>query len=52
MNSEQELRQSIISTLAYFDLADFPLTLEELFIFLWEPPIVSRDEFLPVLTTR
>ena len=32
------LRQSIINTLAYFDLADYPLTKEELFSWLWQPP--------------
>lgn len=43
------LRQSIISTLAYFDLADFPLTAEEFFIFLWQPPVASREDFLAAL---
>ena len=49
MNSEQLLRQSVMSTLAYFDLADFPLTKEELFNFLWLPPAVSYNDFLTAL---
>lgn len=42
----QLLRDSIIKTLAYFDLADYPLTKEELFSWLWQPPTVSYSEFL------
>ncbi len=29
--------QSVIQTLSYFDIFDYPLTREELFYFLWEP---------------
>ena len=49
MNSDQSLRQSILNTLAYFDLADYPLTKEELFSFLWQPQAVNYVEFLSVL---
>jgi len=50
MNSDQSLRQSILNTLAYFDLADYPLTKEELFSFLWQPPIVNYNDFLKFLS--
>lgn len=43
------LRQSIINTLAYFDLADYPLTKEELFSWLWQPPTISYLDFLNTL---
>ena len=46
MSFEQPLRHSITSTLAYFDLADFPLTKEELYAFLWQPPMISYNDFL------
>ena len=46
MSLEQPLRQSILSTLAYFDLADYPLTKEELFSFLWQPPEINYSDFL------
>lgn len=46
MNPEQSLRQSILSTLAYFDLADYPLTKEELFSWLWQPTTISYPDFL------
>ena len=46
MSLEQTSRQSILNTLAYFDLADFPLTKDELFSFLWQPPAISYDDFL------
>lgn len=46
MNPEQSLRQSIFNTLAYFDLSDYPLTKEELFSFLWQPPAISYPDFL------
>ncbi|HSR89593.1 MAG TPA: hypothetical protein VLK22_04375 [Candidatus Udaeobacter sp.] len=50
MSSEPTLRQSIINTLAYFDLADFPLTREELFSWLWLPPAsLNYPEFLAAL---
>ncbi|OGH92800.1 MAG: hypothetical protein A2534_02200 [Candidatus Magasanikbacteria bacterium RIFOXYD2_FULL_39_9] len=51
MELEQSLRQSILSTLAYFDLSQFPLTKEELFVFLWEPPTVNYADFLELLQT-
>lgn len=47
----QLLRDSIIKTLAYFDLADYPLTKEELFSFLWQPPVISYPEFLDALAS-
>lgn len=51
MSLEQPLRQSILSTLAYFDLADFPLTKEELFSFLWQPPTISYQDFLNAIAS-
>ena len=60
MSLEQTLRQSILNTLAYFDLADYPLTKEELFSFLWsdsatastdkQPPNTNYSDFLNALT--
>lgn len=44
--SSSPLEQSIFKTLAYFDIADYPLTKEELFAFLWQPPVVGYAEFL------
>ncbi len=35
---DRSLGQSIIKTLAYFDIFDYPLTREELWHFLWQPP--------------
>jgi hypothetical protein len=52
ISSESSLCQSIINTLAYFDLADYPLTKEELFSFLWQPPVVSYPDFLKFLLLR
>lgn len=49
LNQEQPLQKSIIDTLAYFDLADFPLTKEELYGWLWQPPAVSYSDYLAVL---
>jgi hypothetical protein len=49
MNLEQSFRQSVIRTLAYFDLAGYPLTKEELFCFLWQPPTISYSDFLTAL---
>jgi hypothetical protein len=43
------LQRSIKMTLAYFDLVDFPLTKEELFIFLWESPPLNYPDFLNFL---
>lgn len=39
------LRDSILATLAYFDLFSYPLTTEELFRFLWAPkrPVAFRE---------
>ena len=39
------MEQSILRTLAYFDLADYPLTKEELFSYLWQSPAVSYGVF-------
>jgi hypothetical protein len=44
--SQSLLEQSIFKTLAYFDIADYPLTKEELFAFLWQPPAIGYEEFL------
>lgn len=41
-----ELAQSASKTLAYFDLFNYPLTKEELYDFLWQPPAVSYADFL------
>lgn len=46
MNTSESLQLSLKKTLAYFDLANFPLTKEELYNFLWEPPAVSYPDFL------
>ncbi len=35
------LQQSIIETIAYFDVANFPLTQEEVWSYLWKPPTVE-----------
>lgn len=51
MNNTDSLRLSIRKTLVYFDLANFPLTKEELFVFLWESPPVSYQNFLQFLET-
>ncbi|MBI2037584.1 MAG: hypothetical protein HYT15_01460 [Candidatus Magasanikbacteria bacterium] len=45
----ETLQRSIKNTLTYFDIADFPLTKEELFVFLWQPPRVSYADFLEFL---
>ena len=50
MSFENGLRQSVVSALAYFDLADYPLTKEELFSFLWQPPTISYSDFLIALS--
>lgn len=36
---------SIQKTLAYFSLFNYPLTKEELFAYLWQPPRISYEEF-------
>lgn len=46
---DKALEQSIIKTLAYFDYFSHPLTKEELFRFLWQPPNFSYDKFLAEL---
>ena len=43
------LERSILKTLSYFDTFDFPLTKEELFRWLWEPPQTSYQAFLTTL---
>jgi len=45
----KELEQSILQTLRYFDIARYPLTKEELFRFLWQPPPVKYVDFLEQL---
>lgn len=49
MNNPGSLQISIHKTLTYFDLANFPLTKEELFVFLWQPPRVTYEDFLNFL---
>ena len=41
-----QLQQSIISTLAYFDYFDHPLTASELYRFLYQPPKIKYLDFL------
>lgn len=36
---DNTLAQSLFKTLAFFDIFDYPLTREELFLYLWEAPI-------------
>ena len=40
------LDQSIVKTLTYFDLINFPLMHEELFCYLWTPPRIGHAEFM------
>ena len=49
MSTSDSLVQSLQKTSVYFDLADFPLTKEELFCFLWQPPDITYDQFLILL---
>jgi len=44
--SKTPLEQSICRALAYFDLADYPLTKEELYAYLWQPPAIGFLDFL------
>ncbi len=46
MNTSESLQLSLKKTLAYFDLANYPLTKEEMYNFLWQPPAVSYSDFL------
>lgn len=43
--SHQSIVTSIYRTLAYFDVVSWPLTAEELFVYAWQRPEVSRLEF-------
>lgn len=43
------LESSILQTLAYFDLFDYPLTLSELRRYLWRLPSPSDDELIAVV---
>lgn len=44
---ENTLTKSILQTLSYFDIFDYPLTREELFQFLWQPPLnLSYSDFI------
>ncbi|MDD2758639.1 MAG: hypothetical protein PHD72_04750 [Patescibacteria group bacterium] len=40
------LSESIKKTLTYFSLFDYPLTKEELFAYLWQPPWLGYEEYL------
>jgi hypothetical protein len=40
------LADSIKKTLSYFAVSDYPLTKEELFGYLWQPPIINYEDFL------
>lgn len=44
------LELSVIQTLAYFDIEDYPLTKEELYHYLWKPPSCTYDEFVDFLS--
>ncbi len=46
---EKAITKSIKKTLTYFDLANFSLTKEELFAYLWLPPEMSYEHFLAEL---
>jgi len=48
--SNKLLEQSIVKTLSYFDLFDHPLTKEELYNYLWQPPVVGYGEFLEMVS--
>ncbi|HLD61249.1 MAG TPA: nucleotidyltransferase domain-containing protein [Patescibacteria group bacterium] len=50
MSIASPLEQSILETVVYFDIFDFPLTKEALFRFLWQPPPVSREMFETALS--
>lgn len=39
------LQNSILRTLHYFDMFSYPLTREELYRFLWQPPVISYTDF-------
>lgn len=39
------LSQSIFRTLSYFDNFNLPLTAEELYKYLWQPPFISLEQF-------
>lgn len=46
----ETILRSALQTLAYFDIFDFPLTKEELYRFLWRPPVgLTFAEFLMAL---
>lgn len=51
MSSVNHLQRSVLQTLAYFDLADFPLTQEELYRYLWQPPELTYEEFIQQFST-
>jgi hypothetical protein len=42
---EKQLLQSILKTVVYFDIVDFPLTREELYLYLWESPAITYTDF-------
>ena len=39
------LQTSVVKTLAYFDISGYPLTKEELFEYLWQPPAMGYADF-------
>ena len=49
MSISESFQYSVRNTLAYFDLVDFPLTKEDLFAYLWQPPQITYAEFLSLL---
>lgn len=46
MNSVLSLPESLKQTLVYFDIARVPLTKEELYAYLWNPPQISYQDFV------
>lgn len=49
---DQSLKTSIIKTLSFFDLFDQPLTVEELYCWLWQGPRMEYDDFVTVVVNN
>lgn len=46
------LQNSILRTLQYFDISLYPLTREELYRFLWQPPAINYRDFVHYLNNN